>query len=108
VAEKESSGVQALPAEMIVNDDQFFARPAGEDFLHQRLGKQNGAFDPRGLKFLAGADVHQADGAVFSERGQVARGDLEFLILLVAGGDVAQRAASVSSGSNPQLAQPPM
>ena len=59
-----------------------------QNFLHHRLREQHGAVDVRGLEFLAAADIDQADAARLAQRGQFGGGDLQFLVLLVAGLDV--------------------
>ena len=73
---------------MIVEDQQFLARPAAQNLLHDRLRQQHRAFNAGGLEFLAAADVHQADGSGLAQGGQLSGGNLQFLVLLVAAADM--------------------
>jgi hypothetical protein len=59
-----------------------------QNLLHHRLRQKHRAFDARGFEFLPAANVHQADAARLAQSGQFRGGNLQFLVLLVAGLDV--------------------
>ena len=88
VAGEVSGGVHGAGALVIDEDDERVAVPAGEDFVHQFLGEEDGALDAGGLEFLAGADVDEPGGAVAEGLGKLGGGDLHAAVFLLAGEEV--------------------
>ena len=122
VALKIGGRVHAARALMIVNTTKIFARPVAQNFLHQFLREQMRVVDLDRVEFFARAHIdklqssRRSSTAPDNARGSIciARSAASLATMCSITSSTsrfsfrAQTCASVSSGLNPQLLQPPM